>query len=106
MEKGEETARYIASDVSTQLMLKTMFEIVATRRTFPPVPKVSNQMLKITGLDKLQRQLEDAQRAFKAAGSGWIACYLSFDPDRRRITTCVSPAHPLGRILGDDGAII
>ena len=37
-------------------------------------------MLKITGLDKLQRQLEDAQRAFKAL-DGQLAT-VRFDPDK------------------------
>ena len=37
-------------------------------------------MLKVTGLDKLQRQLEDAQRAFKAL-DGQLAT-VHFDPDK------------------------
>jgi hypothetical protein len=37
-------------------------------------------MIEITGLDKLQRQLEEAQRAFRAL-DGQLAT-VSFDPDR------------------------
>jgi hypothetical protein len=36
-------------------------------------------MLKITGLDKLQKQLEDAQRAFKALDGQFAT--VNFDPD-------------------------
>lgn len=39
-------------------------------------------MLKITGLDKLQRELEDAQRAFKAL-DGQLAT-VHFDPEAIR----------------------
>src|SRR5258708_38064393 len=49
-------------------------------------------MLKISGLDKLQRQLEDAQRAFKAL-DGQLAS-VRFDPDKPESIEPSAPWNP------------